>query len=237
MDRKILALLSGVMLFAGYLALKKSENVVEFYDEVTQENESTNILEAPSQEINYFYLDIPQDTPERDLTLTEKIKEFFSPKLSAQEVDGILTNQNVKAFIVLIRTGEGTKDQGGYSRLYGGGAFFGFEDHPRIFVTRNGIKSSAAGAYQILSRTWDDIRKSNSFLTDFSPHNQDRAAIVLIHRRGALNDVINGNFADAIVKTNREWASLPGSPYGQPTLTLTKAFQILAANGGETGVG
>ena len=58
------------------------------------------------------------------------------------------------------------------------------------------------------------------------------AAVALIKRRGALADVIAGRFDSAIAKCNKEWASLPGSPYGQPTLTLDRAHAVLAMAGG-----
>lgn len=138
-----------------------------------------------------------------------------------------LQNANVKAFLMLIRTGEGTANANGYRTLYGGRLFDGFADHPRISVTAGGYTSTAAGAYQILSRTWDGLG-----LPDFSPANQDRAAVMLIKRRGALADVIAGRLWIAIGKCNKEWASLPGSPYGQPTMTDDRAASVYARWGG-----
>lgn len=141
------------------------------------------------------------------------------------------TNNNLEAFLTLIRTGEGTLGDGGYSTLFGGGHFVnGYLDHPRTLVKANGYSSTAAGAYQILAKTWDDLRSHGVDLPDFTPEMQDRAAIALIKRRGALQDVLDGNFTAAITKTNKEWASLPNSPYGQPTLTMARAFDILAQN-------
>jgi lysozyme len=134
---------------------------------------------------------------------------------------------------MLIRTGEGTADAGGYSRLFGGGSFNELTDHPRQAVTRSGLTSTAAGAYQILARTWDDLRNNGVDLPDFTPDNQDKAAVALIKRRGALADVLAGRFDKAIAKTNKEWASLPGSPYGQPTLSLSRARSVLLSFGGQ----
>lgn len=146
--------------------------------------------------------------------------------------DDTLALPNVQAFLTLIRTGEGTLGTAGYRKLFGGGLFNDFADHPRVAVTRGGITSTAAGAYQQLSKTWDEMAAKYN-LPDFSPHSQDIAALGLIKRRGALADVIAGRFRSAIDKTNKEWASLPGSPYGQPTLTYDKAAQVLAANGAD----
>lgn len=146
-------------------------------------------------------------------------------------VDSALQDRNVQAFLTLIRTGEGTADPLGYSRLFGGRQFAGFADHPRQRIPFGSTYSTAAGAYQILARTWDEIAAQYS-LPDFSPASQDRAAVGLIKRRGALGDVLAGRFESAIAKCNREWASLPGSPYGQPTLTLAAAQTVLQQQGG-----
>jgi len=140
-------------------------------------------------------------------------------------------DKNVKRFLWLIRNGEGTSDANGYSRLYGGGNFASFADHPRTkqsftFNNSKTVTSTAAGAYQFLVRTWDDIAGKNG-LTDFTPMNQDLGAVALLKQSGALQAVIEGRFVDAIRKANTIWASLPESPYGQPTLTMAKAGAIL----------
>lgn len=142
-----------------------------------------------------------------------------------------LSDANVRAFLMLIRTGEGTADAAGYSRLFGGKQFASYADHPRVFVPFGSTFSTAAGAYQILARTWDEIAAKYA-LEDFSPASQDLAAVGLIKRRGALGDVLAGRFRTAIQKCANEWASLPGSPYGQPTLSMSKAALVLANNGG-----
>jgi len=69
-------------------------------------------------------------------------------------------------------------------------------------------------------------------LKDFSPASQDLAALGRIAARGALDDVLAGRFTLAISKINKEWASLPNSPYGQPTQTLTGALAVYQSNGG-----
>jgi lysozyme len=124
--------------------------------------------------------------------------------------------QNVTAFLMAVRVSEGTSDDGGYSRLVGGGSFNSYADHPRtlVWLPNLGINSSAAGAYQILRRTWDGVRAKLG-LPDFSPASQDRAAVELIRQRGALADVRAGRFAAAVEKCKKEWASLPGAGYGQ----------------------
>lgn len=143
--------------------------------------------------------------------------------------------QNIDAFLWTIRVSEGTSGLNGYSTLFGGRLFSSFADHPRILVeaVSNGkiLKSSAAGAYQILRRTWDEVRVKLG-LADFSPASQDAAAVELIRRRGALADVRAGRFATAVDKCKKEWASLPGAGYGQPENSLARLQNAYVSAGG-----
>ena len=143
----------------------------------------------------------------------------------------LLQNPNVKAFLHTIRVGEGTADDDGYRRMFTGKMFDDFSQHPNIVNRSGSLSSTAAGAYQFLKRTWDECQQALS-LPDFSPASQDLAALFLIERRGALQDVIEGRLSAAISKCNREWASLPGSTYGQPTRTLAQATQTYRSAGG-----
>lgn len=142
-----------------------------------------------------------------------------------------LNNKNVQAFLKVIRSGEGTTDANGYRRIFGGQLFMSYADHPRVTVKKSGYTSSAAGAYQFIISTWDETARIMG-LTDFKPATQDLAALGRIVARGALDDVKSGNFTQAIKKCAREWASLPFSPYGQPTLTIAKATNTYLTSGG-----
>jgi muramidase (phage lysozyme) len=147
-------------------------------------------------------------------------------------------NGNVQAFLWVIRNCEGTADPDGYRRHFGGDLFTSFADHPRVKKTyklkKGGtLTSTAAGAYQILERTWDGLRRNHpGKFPDFEPSTQDLAAVELIRGRKALQDLEAGRFDDAIRKCALEWASLPGSPYGQPTKTLEFCKQIYEQHGG-----
>lgn len=143
----------------------------------------------------------------------------------------LLNHPNMRAMFAVIRQGEGTSDAGGYSRLFGGGQFQGFADHPRVVVKRSGYKSSAAGAYQALAKVWDETKRMMQ-LPDFTPASQDLFALGRIAARGAVDDVIAGRFDAAVKKLGKEWASLPGSPHGQPTKTIAQARSAYVANGG-----
>ena len=144
---------------------------------------------------------------------------------------GALANPNVQAMLAVIRRGEGTSGPNGYRTLFGGQLFNGYAHHPNIKVCRGSLCSTAAGAYQLLYSTWEETKNAMG-LTDFSPASQDAAAVGRIAARGALADVEAGNFSAAVGKLAYEWASLPGSPYGQPTLSMGTAQQIFADAGG-----
>ncbi len=113
---------------------------------------------------------------------------------------------------------EGTGDR--YDIIFGYRYFTSYANHPRRIVCSGGYCSDAAGRYQFLSTTWDGVRAG---LPDFGPASQDQAALRLIQRRGVASvDLIDtyAEFTAAIDKLNLEWASLPGSPYGQPTKSM-----------------
>ena len=142
-----------------------------------------------------------------------------------------LGSPSLRAFLAVIRAGEGTSDPDGYRRHYGGTLFDSFADHPCKAITAGRWTSTAAGAYQFLMGTWRECAAALA-LPDFSPASQDLAAVFLIRRRGALPDALAGRLDAAIAKCAKEWASLPGSPYGQPTRTLAQAHAVYAQAGG-----
>ena len=148
-----------------------------------------------------------------------------------------LRNPNVQAFSHAVRFCEGTPDEDGYRRMFGGKLFDSFADHPRqvqTFTLRKGgkLSSTAAGAYQILSRTWDGVRKKYPF-PDFSPEYQDLAFVALVEGRKALADLVKGDLPTVVKKCALEWASLPGSPYGQPVKKYEEVQRVYLEHGGK----
>ena len=133
----------------------------------------------------------------------------------------------------MIQYAEGTYGTNAYRTLYGGQLFSDYSRHPHIAITKGGITSTAAGAYQILYGTWVTIQQSLG-LTDFSPLSQDRAAVALVSRRGALEDILAGRLAAAIEKCRKEWASLPGAGYGQREHSIAVLTQVYQQAGGMT---
>jgi len=156
-------------------------------------------------------------------------------KLSAMKTvtSADIAHPNVQAFLMVIRRGEGTSGENGYRMHFGGSLFTSYADHPRKVISKHGYHSSAAGAYQALRRTWDETARIMR-LPDFSPASQDLFAVGRIAARGALEDIKAGRFTVAIQKTAREWASLPGSPYGQPTISMQTAAAVYTQHGGQT---
>lgn len=146
---------------------------------------------------------------------------IYTPHIAASSKGGLwLFSPEVRAFMDTIAYAEGTTEF--YNIIYGYRYFYTYNDHPRRLVCSY-YCSDAAGRYQFLSTTWNDVKYSAN-LKDFTPPSQDLGALELIRRAYALNDVKNSSsynyFVNAIYKLNRIWASLPGSPYGQPTVPL-----------------
>lgn len=133
---------------------------------------------------------------------------------------------NLRAFLQMVAVSELTArllaiSDNGYNVLVGSTPdhprlFSGYGDHPRqlIDLPRRGIKSTAAGRYQILARYFDAYKKQLG-LKDFSPASQDAIAVQMIGECGALQDIDAGLLATAIDKCRSRWASLPGAGYGQ----------------------
>ena len=147
-----------------------------------------------------------------------------------------LDNGNVWAFLRVIREGETDQTAEAYRMMFGGSLFAVPPDvpkweHPRMLHTYNDLSSTAAGAYQIILATHDDLVKQYGF-PDFSPNCQDLMAIALISQHGAIDDLKQGNLSEAINKCRKEWASLPYSPYNQPRQTLAKAMETFTDYGG-----
>lgn len=136
-----------------------------------------------------------------------------------QQAQQALQNPNVRAFLDLLAAAEGT-EQHGYATAFGGDVLPSLADHPRqrkSFTQTDGKKNetTAAGRYQFLERTWDDVAGKLG-LTDFGAEAQDLAAVELLRRAGALEPVLAGDFDTAVQKSGKTWASLPSSPYAQP---------------------
>lgn len=143
---------------------------------------------------------------------------------------------NQKAFLEMIAFSEGTIKYGnedGYNVIVGGELFDRYDDHPRKLVDlpRLGIKSTAAGRYQLLARYYDAYKRLLD-LPDFSPESQDAIALQQIKERRALDDIEAGRFDEAVAKVRNIWASLPGAGYGQHEQKLDDLRTVYVDAGG-----
>jgi muramidase (phage lysozyme) len=147
---------------------------------------------------------------------------LIKDKILQEENRKLLANPKVQAMLRTIRYAEGAT----YNTRVGGSTFNDLSKKPgkKTYISSIGDYSSAEGAYQFLNKTWNGV-SSKLGLTDFSPQSQDIAAVELIKQRGALDDVLNDNFEQAVIKLSGEWASLPKSN-GKSTYKNQRARSI-----------
>ena len=164
-------------------------------------------------------------------------------------VDMDTAGQNIAAFLAVLRSAEGTaRETDPYRVCFGySHTINDMSDHPAITgewrgerledaMCKNagfgpGCVSTAAGAYQIIRPTWKTLKAALS-LPDFGPSSQDAAAVELIRRRGALEDVKAGRLGLAVGKCRNEWASLPGNFAGQGQRSLATLENWYTQTGG-----
>ncbi|GJD22855.1 hypothetical protein RIVM261_078110 [Rivularia sp. IAM M-261] len=138
----------------------------------------------------------------------------------------IITNYSphMTAFLATIRWAEtGTSEYSSYHKLVFNGTFDDFSTHPKIKqcarVSGRNVCSTAAGAYQMLDISWNDLQP-NLGLKDFSPPSQDKMAVEYIRRNKAVDDVESGNVEMAFCKVGKVWASLICNDYNQNPRTI-----------------
>jgi muramidase (phage lysozyme) len=150
--------------------------------------------------------------------------------------------QNVKAFLDMLAWSEGTSTSRytkneGYDVVVGGvdspHTFTDYSKHPGVLVTVNskGLKSTAAGRYQLLQKYAAAYTKSLR-LADFGPASQDAIALQQIKEQSALAEVQAGRIVQAIAKCANIWASLPGAGYGQREHSIDSLIAAYLAAGG-----
>ena len=144
---------------------------------------------------------------------------------------------NERAYLDMLAWSEGTSrvngSANGYNVIVGGSLFSDYSDHPRRLVDlpKLGIKSSAAGRYQLLAKYFDAYKRQLG-LKDFSPESQDAIALQQIREQNAINDVRAGHIRDAIRKCANIWASLPGAGYGQHENKIDQLIAVYVRAGG-----
>jgi muramidase (phage lysozyme) len=202
-------------------------------------------------QILFIYLNVPL----KPINSAQEVKSTTGTNVESSVISNTgyrpgydITTRNldprVKAFLNLIAYAEGTAGPRGYYMQYTGVHFTDDSKHPDqvicAWATVHGIRrrlcSSAAGRYQYITPTWNRVAKKGN-LPDFSPTSQDAGAIILLKERGSYDYLLKRetpsrkDIERAIYLSREEWASLPGSPHGQPTkalnVSLDKYFEYL----------
>ena len=190
-----------------------------------------------NQTHNAYQVDTDTELPDQTPTFFEAatVNIDLASLITPSVAPDVAVN-NEKAFLDMLAYSEGTSGPNGYRTFFGGSLFESYADHPRRFFeftdkAGRRLKTSAAGRYQFLSRTWDEL-KTKLDLPDFGPESQDAAALELIRQRGATNDVRAGRVSTAVKKCAPTWASLPGAGYSQPERKLDSLLTAYTNAGG-----
>ena len=178
----------------------------------------------------------PSNTSNTSANTSSNVSNVTSLPLSGSSI----MTPGWKKWGKVIRTGEGTLGDKGYTTMFGGGQFTDLSKHPDKVISKSGYNSSAAGAYQFLTPTWTGAAKALG-LKDFSPESQEQAARYLTKNRGVDPDKIITDFQtfkDNLDKLAPEWASMPyqgespdgfgkgRSYYGQGGISAEEAWKI-----------
>jgi muramidase (phage lysozyme) len=150
------------------------------------------------------------------------------PPVQTQNV-AALKAAHVNAFLDTIAWAEGTAGPHAYRMQFTGTRFSSFQDHPREIKCGwsygSRLCSDAAGKYQFLSTTWDRMAKKIG-AEDFSPANQDRAAIALLDEYGVLEDIEAGSFAYSAIQVIPVWPSFQDVGHGDRSRAIAKLNQV-----------
>ena len=150
-----------------------------------------------------------------------------------------LNNPNRHALSQVVQYAEGTRGPDAHRIMFGHTQsnprlLNDFSRHPNSpYPTPWGTTSEAAGAYQFMDRTWQDVLKANPIIRDFSPESQERAYDWLAKRRGVIPTAPITNidqFTDVMSRLSPEWSSLPyqggQSYYDQPSKSINELWSV-----------
>lgn len=134
------------------------------------------------------------------------------------------TDRGTPSLLSVVGWAEGLGDCYHYSFAYK--PFTSFSSHPKEKICASAYCSTAAGRYQFLAATWEQLAIKNRYPT-FEPLYQDEGAWALI-REKQVDDTASiydfPRFKRAMGILGKVWASLPGSTYGQPTRSIEDAW-------------
>lgn len=152
-----------------------------------------------------------------------------------------LPTQRIRAFLACIREYECQTEKDDSKRYQvlnaplpsGDRRFSSYKTHPWDGLGKPPKGSTAAGAYQILSRTWQGVFERGLIEAKgdrFSPAIQDRIAVIKLEDRGVLHLIRTGRIKDAMEFKDRdgnlalpnEWSSFPGGKDNAHRMTADK---------------
>ncbi|MEN9810194.1 MAG: hypothetical protein RLZZ488_1761 [Pseudomonadota bacterium] len=178
------------------------------------------LSEQPRYDANHYLVNLTETLPDCQF----KKGYVFVKHISKTSLRSEFT-ANVRAFLDTIGYAEGTDDR--YDIQFTFTRFYSYADHPRQIRCSGSLCSDAAGRYQFLSTTWDNLAYRLA-LRDFTPESQDKAAVQLLKDAGVYSTVMNissfNDFSRAAYGVATTWASFPGSPYGQPTYSASQLY-------------
>ena len=224
----------GNMTAAGYLVSKDN----------TKNRTLPSTIEAQRNLINEYNSTLSGINDRRN-TAIDGIKP---PKLSTGETPGKATSSTDTSAVGtattgtgmtdgwarwsnVIKAGEGTLGDKGYTTMFTGAQFSDLSKHPELLHRSGRHESDAAGAYQFLSTTYNPAAKALG-ITDFTPESQEKVGKYLAQKRGLAVDTVftdKASFLKELDKIAPEWASMPTlatgtSYYGQGGLTPDQAW-------------
>lgn len=115
----------------------------------------------------------------------------------------------VRAFMRMLRVGEGTNKEEGYTKQFSGKQFSDMSKHPHEVITASGYSSSAAGAYQIMGDTYDGLKtyRTKYNILNFNQESQDKLCLVILkhnYEKDRPNSFYNPTYWKDDAKTIRD---------------------------------
>jgi tape measure domain-containing protein len=135
----------------------------------------------------------------------------YADKLNAM---GASIQDEQKRILAFLETIAKVESGGRYNISVGNNTFDSYAKHPNmpvpVMYKGKSTTSDAAGAFQFLESTWDNIAKKIG-LIDFSPESQNQAAIQLLKDIGAYQLVLEGRWDEAFTKAGTQWQGIAKS--------------------------
>jgi muramidase (phage lysozyme) len=240
---------SNDLLFDQKFTIKSNiYSVVVPLNEILRSKGGDNIFEGSQQEV-FAYVEVigtkknkPSEVVQVDVKVfkpdpieaTNKVKKVGENDKKDDKKDDKNSvcecEARVKAFMRMLRVGEGTEGEKGYTTAFNNNIIKDLSTHPKTDYGG----STAAGAYQIMRYTYawlggsklewtgkyfkilDIYEKEHDYIkrysiNDYKPESQDKLCICLMKdKKGMMELIIAGKIEDAIRKYGSSiWASLP----------------------------